>query len=229
MSDTRVDISSMTNIQLGQTTATFQKHKAPELIKSSFSIMYDMNRKSLDLIAKDSNDYKIWTNGLKQLIILNRKSTDLSDLTTLYIDVPINKSSSRNSTSEPSYNNNHRSVTPQTRTARTMTQDDTFASKYHTNQSSNDNNNTSKSDSSINKKLVDMKKRLDKRRIELKDRIYSTSPAYESMQTLVKRINESLNKANEYVTEDDQQSADDEIWRCTIDLQSLSAMMNACQ
>jgi len=87
----QVDVDDMVAITLGQTTANFTRHAAPELarystasaqlrlclviqfdhtcvIRSSFSIIYDGNRKTLDLIAKDPNEFAIWTKGLQLLI-----------------------------------------------------------------------------------------------------------------------------------------------------------------
>lgn len=90
LKDTQVDIESINEVRIGQTTPNFAKHPAPELVKSSFSVFYDNRRKSLDLVAKDPNEFRIWVDGLRALVAKARE-TDITRLTELVITVPIIK------------------------------------------------------------------------------------------------------------------------------------------
>src|ERR1700694_5323944 len=93
--DTQVDIQDIDEVRLGQTTSVFQKHKAPELSKSSFSVMYHHHGKSLDVIAKDPNEFRIWVSGIRELIRLTKNGTNIRDLKTLVLDLPL-KGKARN-------------------------------------------------------------------------------------------------------------------------------------
>jgi hypothetical protein len=71
LKNTTISICDMDEIRIGQTTPTFAKHRAPELSKSSFSVLYN-HGKTLDVIAKDPNEFKLWTEGLRQLIEISK-------------------------------------------------------------------------------------------------------------------------------------------------------------
>jgi len=70
LSDSEIYIEDIVSIRKGQTTAKFQRHPAPELEKSSFSVIYQKKSKeeSLDLIAKEPRDFDIWFEGLQHLV-----------------------------------------------------------------------------------------------------------------------------------------------------------------
>lgn len=63
-----VDICDINEIRLGQTTSKFLKHLVPSLERISFSIIYCNYQKTLDLIASDAMDFKIWIEGIKYLL-----------------------------------------------------------------------------------------------------------------------------------------------------------------
>jgi hypothetical protein len=63
MKTTQVHLSDVDDIRTGQTTPNFERHRAPELARSSFSLIYRNRRETLDLIAKDPNEFKLWIQG----------------------------------------------------------------------------------------------------------------------------------------------------------------------
>jgi hypothetical protein len=75
LKERQVLLSEVHDIRQGQTTAKFTNSPCPSLEKSSFSIIYGSiyARKSLDLIAKDLNDYSIWYFGLVQLVKMTQE------------------------------------------------------------------------------------------------------------------------------------------------------------
>eukprot|EP00808_Paulinella_micropora_P019594 g25612.t1 len=74
---TTIDLARISDVRLGQDSRVFRRYKgspdAAGLASLSFSIMYDANTRSLDLMAKDPNIYSIWTVVLLQLAEMNHK------------------------------------------------------------------------------------------------------------------------------------------------------------
>lgn len=68
LKNTTIFLSDIIELRPGQNTKTFARHPAPELAKSSFSIIYKNGKRTLDLIAKDPNEYRIWTTGLRAML-----------------------------------------------------------------------------------------------------------------------------------------------------------------
>lgn len=64
---TQIKIKDIDQIVTGQRTRNFRRHRAPELAKSSFSIIYHGQRKSLDVVAKTPEEHAIWVQGLESL------------------------------------------------------------------------------------------------------------------------------------------------------------------
>lgn len=69
LKDSQLDLREITDIRMGQTTSNFARHPTPKLARVSFSLMYRggsaQNPKSLDLVAKDPNEFSIWIAGIQ--------------------------------------------------------------------------------------------------------------------------------------------------------------------
>jgi hypothetical protein len=90
-SETQIPLAVIDEIRLGQNTANFSRHPAPDLAKSSFSVLYNMGRSTLDVIAKDPNDFLIWTRGLRELVRISSEGRpgELEELKTLPLNLGI--------------------------------------------------------------------------------------------------------------------------------------------
>ncbi|KAG0457493.1 hypothetical protein HPP92_022650 [Vanilla planifolia] len=63
-----LQLSCVSNIVLGQKTANFLRHLKPEKEYHSFSLIYQNNERSLDLICKDKEQAECWVLGLTSLL-----------------------------------------------------------------------------------------------------------------------------------------------------------------
>jgi Pleckstrin homology domain len=73
LNKTTIDVHLISRVVVGQQTKTFARHKAPELIHASFSVWYkktptSSSSSTLDIVAKDANDFRIWVVGLSELL-----------------------------------------------------------------------------------------------------------------------------------------------------------------
>ncbi|GFS32266.1 regulator of chromosome condensation (RCC1) family with FYVE zinc finger domain-containing protein [Actinidia rufa] len=64
----QLELCHVTRIIPGQRTAIFQRYPRPEKEYQSFSLIYNDNDRSLDLICKDKDEAEVWFVGLKALI-----------------------------------------------------------------------------------------------------------------------------------------------------------------
>lgn len=65
---TMVLLSEIVEIREGHTTKNFKKHKVePNLERMSMSVIYK-KKKSLDIAAKDLNEYRVWLVGLRRMV-----------------------------------------------------------------------------------------------------------------------------------------------------------------
>jgi hypothetical protein len=64
--ESQVKLTEIKKMLTGQKTAVFTKYKNPETEKRSFSILY--KDRSLDIVATDLKQFKIWVQGLKFLL-----------------------------------------------------------------------------------------------------------------------------------------------------------------
>jgi len=210
--DTQISIADIDDVRDGQTTTTFERHRAPELSRSSFSIIYNRRRSSLDLIAKDLNEYKIWVAGLRRLVEMYRsaKAQEVRTLKTLIISANITRN--RRSTIElKDYDTGE------------FADKDSFEMtprrpKYSGNKQMY---------KPVAKNFQALRKKLQRKRKRLEARVYVRHPLYNSMQEVVRRVQGSVDRIEDWFSFGEYGQCDDEIWRAGIDLESLSNMMAA--
>ena len=186
--DTQVDLYHVDELRLGQTTANFARHPAMDLDKSSFSLIYDHGRSTLDLIAKDPNEFKVWTKGLEALLKIAEGGVgQLETLKVLPLDMGI----------QPQRRSSVQIVDVRTgQSAAQVTGVDPDGGRPRAIASGNKAMFTQ-----VAKSFQNLKYKLNKRRDELREHQYYMAPQYESMQTIVKRVQESVNKIQESVTD----------------------------
>ena len=71
----------------GQKTETFKKFQQRTLEKSSFSIVYGMDYKSLDVAAKSIDECQMWVKAVSELNKIARSGGDLTKLKELYVGI----------------------------------------------------------------------------------------------------------------------------------------------
>jgi len=79
----------------------------------------------------------------------------------------------------------------------------------------------------VAKNFDNLKRKFGKRKDELRQQQFYTNAAYSSMQTIVKRIADSVVKIQDWFQDGEYPLCDDEIWRAGVDLESLKNMMKA--
>ncbi|MCO5581816.1 hypothetical protein L7F22_035705 [Adiantum nelumboides] len=75
-------LSSVSKIVPGQRTAIFHRYPRPEKEYQSFSLMFDNDSSSLDLMCKDREEAEVWFTGLRSLISggqIRKSKSDSSD------------------------------------------------------------------------------------------------------------------------------------------------------
>jgi len=232
--ETQISLDSVTELKLGQHSANFHRHRAPELEKSSFSIIYENGHKTLDLIAKDPNEYRMWIEGLKGLLRLCKDGdlTSLLSLKELIVQLPVRRG--------------RRSSVDIKEHGTGKTADDLLpeAAAAHSSSSkkppSDDPHSPQKNwnlrllgDKTLHKEVAhqyqEVKRKFLKRKEELRNIKMLTHPQYNSMSLLLKKVEESIKKVAEWYTNGDYGECDDELWRASVDLESLKNMMLAIQ
>lgn len=87
-----VEIGLIDEIVLGQTTDIFKRELQPNLVSTSFSIIYSKKSRSLDLIAKTFYDFRLWVDTLNSMLSFLAKGEgnvfDLSSKTSWMISTP---------------------------------------------------------------------------------------------------------------------------------------------
>ena len=211
MKATQIELSNVTNIVMGQTTANFKRHRAPELVKSSFSIIYDNGKKTLDLISKDPNEYKIWVDGLKSLVEKCRHQDFLSlaDLKEHKLHIPIRRGR-RSSFSilqaagiptDPELDDPTRSAAAQKDPKGINVKD-------------------------LKLKANDVRQRYNKLKVKSIDKISSSYHA-NNMQNILGDVEKSLERISTWFNGGQYALCDDEVWRASVDLESVENMMAA--
>jgi len=87
MDTTRVLVSEVKEILKGQETQVFRKFQQAALEKASFSVVFGHDYKSLDLVAKSTDECDLWVSGLQQLVEIYKKGTDLKSVRQLMVSV----------------------------------------------------------------------------------------------------------------------------------------------
>jgi hypothetical protein len=177
----------------------------PELERSSFSLLY-RNRSgpsSLDLIAKDPNEYRIWTAGLTKLLELSGCSplARPGELKSLVLDLSI----VRNRRSSSSIIDAHTGATaiPQGQTVRWE-----WTGETHTPSSYKD----------VAKKFVHLQKKLAKYKLASRSLHIILE---ESQLSLIRILEESVRKIRLWIQEGHYALSEKELWCAGVDLKSL--------
>lgn len=207
IAETQISFRDMDELVYGQTTAVFERHKAPELSKSSFSILYDKGRKTLDLIAKDPNEFTMWTEGLIQLIDLakSKSFSYMAELQNLEVELPVKRG--------------RRSSMALIMAAGIQP---TAADNPLNNQSNTDGKVTDGEAQGI---IGNLKKRYTKFYEKLHSKRYTGSPQYENMKQVLEGVKESIERIDVWYTEGNYNACDDEAWRAGVDLEALENML----
>lgn len=208
--DSQVSLLDINEIVHGQTTSTFNRYRVPELKETSLSIIYGGHqRKTLDIIAKDPNDYQVWCVGLKRLHqMVNEGQHSLQKLTQLTLNIKVEKG--RRTTSELVDVNTGK------------TADDIGYPRQRLASSSN-----KQMHKGVSNKIKDLKKKLKKKRKQLRNEQYYQSEHYESMTYIIKKIEDSLSTINQRFPLGEYVECDNEVWRANVDVEALTNMMEA--
>jgi len=175
--ETQISVADIDDIRNGQTTPTFERHRAPELSRSSFSVIYNRRRSSLDLIAKDLNEYKIWTAGLRRLVEMYRsaKSSEVRTLKTLVISASITRN--RRSTIE----------LKDAETGEYADNGDFEMAPRRPNYTGN-----KQMYKPVAKNFQALRKKLQRKRKRLEAKIYVRHPLHNNMQEVVRKVQGSI-------------------------------------
>lgn len=73
LNETHVCVKDMKDILNGQQTEVFKQCTQKTLEKASFSVIYGLKFKSLDVVAKSAEEAQLWIKGLKGLIKANQQ------------------------------------------------------------------------------------------------------------------------------------------------------------
>jgi len=177
-------------VRVGQTTANFARHPAPDLARSSFSILYDMGRSTLDVIAKDPNDYTVWVRGLRELMRISSEGRpgDVENLKTLPLQLGI-LTQRRSSVDIRDMNTG---ATAAALGAKQQEGEEGQPGGGARARAMSTGNKGMYKEVAVS--LNKLKAKLQKRREELRASQYYLSPQYDKMQVIVKRVQESVNK-----------------------------------
>lgn len=201
---TTVAIADIKELVLGQKMEKFRRHKAPELEKSSFSLIYSSG-KTLDLIAIQPREFKIWITGLNVLIKLAREQGEaaLQGIQNLYMTV---KTTSKLE-GEKTVMNAHGDAFP------TL------------------NRGSQRGDKAMEKSVSKEVQKLRKRFADCEKKIsapkFMACTRYSSMKLILTDVEKNLKILQGHFEDGAFQDCDDSVWRSQVSLESLEHMM-AC-
>ncbi len=204
--DTCIFFRDINEIVMGQQTSKFKRHAAPELARSSFSIIYGRRKKSLDLIAIQPREFKIWITGLRELIRLaNTQGADkLPGIQNLYMTV---KTTSKLPSTPASPNNSSETPFPLMRRGSMQGDKKIFRA--------------------VKKQYEKLRSRLSKCESALSQSKFRASTQYTTMTKIVESVSKYMHHLNELFANGDYQSCDVDTWRAQVALESLEHMMAA--
>jgi len=205
--DSKVPLNLVDKLQLGQATSNFARHPTPELARHSFSLLY--GKKTLDLIAKDSNEYEMWTRGLEKLLELLEKenSKHLVALKALPCLVRIRN---RGYLDIVDFNTG---TSATTLFGSIEEKQNSLKSPYIT------------QDRKLANKVKAFAKKVEALSIQLRTEKYQLSKSYQSMDDMMKQIERSVEKMDTLLEEEDFRKVSDELWRAGVDFKALRYMM----
>jgi hypothetical protein len=213
LKQSQVRLTDVDAIVLGQTTENFERHRAPELARSSFSLYYRSRRETLDLIAKDPNEFKIWTQGLIELhgMLKKGRAPEVRVLKELPLTIVVVKG--RRSTVDL-YDFDTKECADDGRGPAVSRVNGTGNKQMY---------------KEVAKSFQDLKKRLQKKRSQLQEpRYLHCEPStLASMQHVSNKVHASVERIQDWFQNGEYPACDDEIWRATVDLDSLTQMMAA--
>ncbi|GAB5371216.1 hypothetical protein AAMO2058_001560400 [Amorphochlora amoebiformis] len=218
LSDCEIDFRSITSIQRGQNTAKFQRHPSPELERTSFSVIYT-NKKgkedSLDVVAKDPKEFKIWLVGLKELLRRAEEEgpASLEDLLAIPSQVTI-------APKKP--------APPRPDEAESSENGDTKVSNYEAAFKLSGSSITSNklAQKSLRKKLLALESRLQKARKlvtkkEKRAKSRDMSDDFVNLWALLERVDSLTTASRDMYQLGEFETLDHELWRATVELEAF--------
>lgn len=201
MSKTQIDLADVDDIVLGQTTQTFERHLTPELDTASFSLLYHGRKRSLDLIAKNPTEFKVWTEGLRTLCQRARTGSrvELETLKELPVELPPNLQPPRS---------------PGSPVARSEQAENPVGVK-----------SSEKLEKSCRKELEEAQKKLKRLERESHETKIYVSSEYNKIQEILQKSAAELDAIQDTINMGDYSTADHDIWQVGVNLKSLDHMM----
>ena len=87
LNDTCIWLKDVKEIVQGQETEVFKKFHQKALEKASFSVVHGTAYKTLDLVAKSTDECEMWVRALQQLHRMIKEGKDVSKIDTLDVGV----------------------------------------------------------------------------------------------------------------------------------------------
>lgn len=196
MDTTRVLISEIKEVLKGQETQVFRKFQQAALEKASFSVVFGHDYKSLDLVAKSTDECDLWVLGIKQLVELHKKGTELKTVRQLIVAVQF-KDRNR----------------PQSRVG---------SGRFIRANQSNDKKIDSQELREVKKEMSDLKKSFDRVKQLSQNPDVAKSEESENVRLVLSELEERLDELIQEVndTRDTEMSKRD-VWRAGVDLQAI--------
>jgi len=213
VSDSQIDLSDVEEIGLGQHTDKFGTSKEVlQLEKSSFSLFYGGRKKTLDVIAKDPNEFVVWTRGLMELVARAQRNENLAHLSELVVELTLHPNKRTNSDIIDADSGKALVDLLGDNTPPNQQLENTYdKGRYQV----------------VGENIAYLKKRIQKYADKLKLSTYYMSPQCNTMKELLKKLQTSTEKISDAFHAGQFALCDDELWRANVDLESLKNIMKA--
>jgi len=215
MSDSQIDLGDIEELVMGQSTEIFARHEAEKLAATSFSVIYSDRKKTLDVIAKDPNEFLLWTRGLNELVARLKSGQNLGTLEELILTLPL-RTGTR--------------VNPDIIDADTGRPIAEIAAAKAAGASGKEDMTSSYDKGSykqVAQSFTDLKARYAKYQQKIKSQAYYLSPQYANMAAILEKVKASVDKVTDWFQLGQFGLCDDEIWRAGVEIESLKNMMKA--
>jgi hypothetical protein len=168
--------------------------------------------RTLDLVGKDPNDYRVWTAGLRELLKKFQEGKIDQHTKEMLIELPILKG---------------RRSSVDIRDIHTgLTSNEIGGESTEKKRKQREGNTNSKANTKeLLAKFVKLQKAVNDKTASLKKAKYIHTAQYTNMKTILARCILSVTQINEMVQDGRNTAADNEIWRANVDVEALTEMM----
>lgn len=196
--NTKILIADIKDVLAGQKTDIFRRVEWPALKPASFSVVYGIKRKTLDVVAKSIDECRLWIEGLQALSKLARAGTYMAGLKEVGVTVDYrdrNRPKSRENAGDFRRGNDSSETTHVDRAVKER----------------------------LETELKDLKAKFAKLMNDANHPVITASREFHSVNRILSELEERLEElTHEVVNTKDTKITENDVWRTKVDIEALT-------